>query len=594
MKQLFFSGDQRAIRKFSQAALLVTALVCHFAGGVTAAVGVPVAGLGVLLLLFSRIPFPFRPSKTSDRAAASGREPLLPHLAQKEVDESIAIIAVDALGAPFRKKQWEQTEKDVDALIDECIRLIKMRINVHSVAIFFQTIGNGYKMRRYWSQSEHIFPDAELKPGLGVLGALFKQGLKTLNLHEILTDSTTLYYYRKDAGVRSLIACPIVAGNAERGIVVVDSTEKGAFTDEHVAFVSTAAAILGQAAYNANLRTVHALDHDRLSTVSTIEKMFFQHPSSVDSILDIVANIIPFAFSCDRMTISMRSEDGEHATIMRTHGADADRLRLKQFSLAGNSLAKIIYSKNSYLSRNFTANRYEIRHFEKEPENDDFMSFLAVPIGVEDCRGMILLESTAPDAFSDADRTLLSHIARSAGLAIVKVVVLEKANNLATHDGLTGLFNHRQFQIKLRDEIVRSKRQEYPLALVIGDIDFFKKINDTYGHPFGDTVLKNVASLLESSIRQEIDTAARYGGEEFALILVETDEAQARESAERIRANIEKSTVRHPQKGDVRVSMSFGIAILGKHATELNELIKKADKALYRAKEQGRNRVEVF
>lgn len=594
MKPFLFSADQKFIRKFAVAVLLVIALVCHFAGGVTAGIGVPVASLCALVLLFTRFSFLPRPAKPGVHDISSDKEPSLPHLAQKEVDESISIIQVDALGAPFRKKKWEHTEKEVNTLLDACIRLVKMRINVHSVAVFFQTVGKGYKMQRCWSQSEHIFPDAVLQPGLGVLGGLLKQGLKTLNLHEIVSESTTLYYYKKDAGVRSLISCPIVAGNAERGIIVADSTEKGAFTDEHVAFVSIVAAVLGQAVYNANLCTVHSLDHDRLSTVSTIEKMFFQHPSSVDSILDIVANIIPFAFSCDRMAISMRSEDGEHATIMRTHGVDSDLLRSKRFSLAKNSLAKIIFSKNTCLSRNFAHDRYEIRYFEKEPENDDFASFLAVPIGVEDCKGMIMLESTKPDTFSDADRTLLSHIARSAGLALVKVMVLEKANNLATHDGLTGLYNHRQFQLKLKDEIVRSKRQDYPLALVIGDIDFFKKINDTYGHPFGDTVLKNVASLLETSIRQEIDTAARYGGEEFALILVETSEDEARESAERIRSAIEKSIVKHPGKGDVHVTMSFGIAILGKHATELNELIKKADKALYRAKEQGRNRVEIF
>ena len=504
------------------------------------------------------------------------------------------MVQVDALGSPFRKKQWEHTENNITALIDECVKLIRMRINAHTVAVFFPTTGDGYKMRRHWSQSGHIFPEAVLRPGLGVLGGLFKQGLKTLNLHEIISDSTTLYYYKKDAGVRSLIACPLVAGDAERGIIIVDSTEKQAFTDEQIAFVSTVAAVLGQSAYNSYLCTAHTLEHQRLTAVSTIEKKFFQHPASIDSILDIIADIIPFAFTCDRMTISMRSEDGCHATIRRTYGLDADTFALKQFSLAEKTLASIFYAKNICLSRNFARDRYEVRYFEKEPENDDFASFLAVPIGVDNCKGMILLESFKPDAFSDACRDLLLRIATSAGLAIEKVMILEKANNLATHDGLTGLYNHRQFQLKLKDEIVRSKRQDYPLALVIGDIDFFKKINDTFGHPFGDMVLKNVASLLETSIRQEIDTAARYGGEEFALILVETDETQAKESAERIRSAVEKSIVKNPVKGDVHVTMSFGIAILGKHATELNELIKKADKALYRAKEQGRNRVEVF
>jgi diguanylate cyclase (GGDEF)-like protein len=584
-------GDRKNLKKIALATLIVIAAVCHFAGDATAAIGVPSACFCTLLLLFSRFEF-------SKRPIASGQSPevgtLLPELARKEVEGTVAMVQVEALGSPFRKKQWEHTEIDIDGLLDACISLVTMRVNAHTVAVFFPTLDDGYKMRRFQSKSEQVFPDAVLRPGLGVLGGLFKQGLKTLNLHEIISDSATLYYYKKDAGVRSLVACPIVAGNAERGIIIADSTEKQAFTDEHVAFIATVAAVLGRAAFNAYLCTVHTLEHQRLAAVSTIEKKFFQHPASIDAILDIVADIIPFAFTCDRMTISMRSEDGDHAMIKRTHGLDADTLLHKKIFLAEKTIASIPYAKNICLKRNFAHDHYEIRFFEKEPVNDDFASFLAVPIGVDSCKGMVLLESLKPDAFSDAERDLLQRIATSAGLAIEKVMVLEKANNLATHDGLTGLYNHRQFQLMLRDEIVRSRRQNYPLALVIGDIDFFKKINDSYGHPFGDTVLKNVASLLENSIRQGIDTAARYGGEEFALVLVETDEAQARESAERIRLAIEKSLVKNPAKGDVRVTMSFGIAILGQHATELNELIKKADKALYRAKEQGRNRVEVF
>jgi diguanylate cyclase (GGDEF)-like protein len=165
---------------------------------------------------------------------------------------------------------------------------------------------------------------------------------------------------------------------------------------------------------------------------------------------------------------------------------------------------------------------------------------------------------------------------------------------MATHDGLTGLYNHRQFQQLLKDEITRSGRYNDPLALVIGDIDFFKKVNDAYGHPFGDAVLKNVAALLEASIRAGVDTAARYGGEEFALILVKTAAQQALETTERIRETIGRSPLKSPAGTDVQVTMSFGIAVLGRHTQEHDDLIKKADKALYMAKERGRNRVEIF
>jgi diguanylate cyclase (GGDEF)-like protein len=327
--------------------------------------------------------------------------------------------------------------------------------------------------------------------------------------------------------------------------------------------------------------------------VSGIEKDFFRHPT-IDAILDNMVDIIRFAFECDRMTLSMRSDDGSSAAIRRVYGVHTRGLDNHVFSLGEKTLASILYSKNICFSRNFATERNEVRYFEKEPRDEEFGSFLAVPFGVDGCKGMILLESFRRDAFSATMRELLWGIATSAGLAIEKIAILEKTEAIATHDGLTGLFNHRQFQQLLKEEITRSGRYDDPLALVICDIDFFKKINDTYGHPFGDTVLKEVSRLFESGIRGTIDTAARYGGEEFALILVKTDEAQAVETAERIRATIERTKFINPAGGEVCVTMSFGIAVLGKHARELNDLIRKADKALYRAKANGRNRVEVF
>ncbi|MBD3320806.1 MAG: diguanylate cyclase, partial [Chitinivibrionales bacterium] len=130
--------------------------------------------------------------------------------------------------------------------------------------------------------------------------------------------------------------------------------------------------------------------------------------------------------------------------------------------------------------------------------------------------------------------------------------------------------------------------------LIIGDIDYFKKINDTHGHPFGDTVLRGIARKLQDSIRDGIDISARYGGEEFALILVKTDEHRAVETAERIRKEIHTQVFRAPGGDNMQVSMSFGLAVYGRHANKINSLIQKADKALYRAKQNGRNRVEVF
>jgi diguanylate cyclase (GGDEF)-like protein len=571
---------------------LAAIILCHYLGGLTAAVGVPVAGLAAaaLLVLISGRRFSRKTLRSADPPVP---EPVLQHLAQQEVSTSITGGRKVVLSAEFSSRQKANTDAAVGSMADEFITLVHMKMSANTVAVFILHSGEGYQMRWFKSPSSFVIPGAVILPGQGVLGAFFKDGLKKINLKEITNDSTTLFYYSDDVGVRSLIACPVIAGGAERGFLLADSTQKCAFTDEHLSFMETAASLFGQAAYYAHLNTENSIGHQRLAEVSNIEKDFFKNQTVV-SILESLSEIIPLSIPCDRMTISMRLEDANRAVIRRVYGICTEKLLDARFSLSEKSLAGILFARNLRLSRNFAADRYEVRYFENEPRYDDFASFLAVPLGVDDCIGMVLLESLRPDAFSETERNFLWRIITSAGLAMERVLLLEKTNALATHDGLTNLVNHRQFQQLLKDEITRSGRYNDPLALVIGDIDHFKKINDAYGHPFGDTVLRNVARLLENSIRTGVDTAARYGGEEFALILVKTGEEQAMETAERIRKAIEGKPLAGPSGGDVRVTMSFGLAVLGERTREHDDLIKKADKALYLAKERGRNRVEIF
>jgi diguanylate cyclase (GGDEF)-like protein len=327
--------------------------------------------------------------------------------------------------------------------------------------------------------------------------------------------------------------------------------------------------------------------------MSSTEKFFFQK-QEMDAVFDRMAEIIPFAFPCARMTISLKNEDTDTATIKRAWGVDAEGFLNLTFPLKDKSLAGVLYAKNVWFFRNFSTSHYEIRYSTDEPYTHTLASFLAFPIGVDECKGLILLESHEKDAFSPSSRDLLSRLVTSAGIAIEKIQILQKTESMATHDGLTGLVNHQKFQNYLKEAITRSIRYKDPLALVICDIDYFKKINDTWGHQFGDSILKTVSLRLLSSIREGIDVVARYGGEEFALILEKNDGRQAIETAERIRQTLEKTTFQTPQGKEISVTMSFGVAIYGVHARTQESLIQKADKALYAAKQGGRNRCEIY
>lgn len=166
-----------------------------------------------------------------------------------------------------------------------------------------------------------------------------------------------------------------------------------------------------------------------------------------------------------------------------------------------------------------------------------------------------------------------------------------RLHKLAVTDGLTGLFNHRYFQEKWREEVRRARRYGEPLSLLMIDVDQFKNYNDTVGHPQGDVLLRDLASLLEQSVR-EVDVVARYGGEEFAIVLPKTPGPAARSLGERIRRGVEESEFprREVQPGG-RVTVSVGMACYPDDGETAEEILERADSAAYRAKRAGRNRV---
>ena len=160
----------------------------------------------------------------------------------------------------------------------------------------------------------------------------------------------------------------------------------------------------------------------------------------------------------------------------------------------------------------------------------------------------------------------------------------------AITDGLTGLYNHRYFHERLSEEIERCQDEGTSLALLFCDLDNFRAFNDLHGHGSGDKALRAVARVLESSVRH-VDLVARYGGEEFAAILIDTAEEGALEVAERVRAGI---TLAQSGAGADTLSVSIGVATCPQDATFKDELVDKADWAMYLAKRRGRNKVMTF
>jgi two-component system, cell cycle response regulator len=172
--------------------------------------------------------------------------------------------------------------------------------------------------------------------------------------------------------------------------------------------------------------------------------------------------------------------------------------------------------------------------------------------------------------------------------SIYRARLFEQTERLATTDGLTGLLNHRALQARLDEQLAQAQRYGKRLSLILCDIDHFKSVNDTHGHPAGDLVLKGVARTLARDARAT-DVVARYGGEEFAVVMPETDAAGGLAIAERIRERIAALSFETGQ-GTLRVTMSLGVATFPDDGPKKATLVERADGCLYHAKRSGRNR----
>jgi diguanylate cyclase (GGDEF)-like protein len=218
-------------------------------------------------------------------------------------------------------------------------------------------------------------------------------------------------------------------------------------------------------------------------------------------------------------------------------------------------------------------------------------SALSLPLFVTDkVRGSLQLFSSAAKAFSHEDAQLLWVFVLVAENLLTREYSSESLMRFAFTDYLTGLRTRGYFEQQLDLEFKRAERRRQKFALLMIDIDHFKRLNDTYGHHVGDQVLREVASILVKDMR-EVDTVARYGGEEFVIILPETSETAALYVAERLRRAVELAKFftgsPHPIQ---HLTISVGVAVYDRDARFKRDLIESSDAALYAAKHEGRNR----
>ncbi len=217
---------------------------------------------------------------------------------------------------------------------------------------------------------------------------------------------------------------------------------------------------------------------------------------------------------------------------------------------------------------------------------------LCIPMMAQgEALGILRIQRNNPDGnLQESKKQLAATVAEHLALALANLNLRETLRHQSVRDPLTGLFNRRFMDEVLQREIYRANRYQRPLGLVLLDIDHFKRLNDSFGHEAGDTLLREMGTFLQSKIR-EGDTACRYGGEEFLIIMPDMALPNLVARAEQLRERFNRLTFLHQGQSLGMVTFSLGLAALPEHGASARALLQAADKALYRAKSEGRNRV---
>ncbi|HLF86356.1 MAG TPA: diguanylate cyclase, partial [Nitrospiria bacterium] len=489
-----------------------------------------------------------------------------------------------------RDDQIDQVAGSFDNAID----------NIHSIISSVMIEANSSVFLRYNMEEEQLYLQSgitksekglnyqiKIPEGGGIIGWVAKEK-KMFNFSSLDPSRDRLDYYNERTRIRSLLAMPLLDNENLEGIICVDALKEGAFTKKDEDLIGLFAKEIGYQLKNMReKKAIHTRTHE-LSSILEIS-------TSLNTRLDLMHRLETMAdkakeiLEYDYCFIVLIDERETHGTVKVARGHDGTGIIDKRFKITEGLLNIILKNRQCLMFSNIELGSKTMNIFPKEFNLSwKARSFIGIPMMIEErIIGIFMLTSQKDNAFNAYDQHILSIICSHAAVSISDASLHAQVEALATTDGLTGISNHRHFQERLNAEFERIARHPEPISLILIDLDHFKKINDNFGHPVGDIVLKKIAKILLNMTRK-IDTVARYGGEEFVLLLLKTDKKQAIQMAERIRKTVETTKFEFDGK-KIPVTLSLGMAATPSDTKSKKELIELADKALYHSKHSGRN-----
>jgi diguanylate cyclase (GGDEF)-like protein len=415
-----------------------------------------------------------------------------------------------------------------------------------------------------------------LPPGQGITGAaaLKKQPVFSPDV------SKDPRYFCSAKSTRSELAVPLMVRDEVVGVLDCQSDRVDHFDSETIDLLTLFSTQASIALQNARL---YSLEQQRARQLQAINAIAQQTTAVLDleDLLSKVCGLIQEAFRVSHVSLFLRED---HDLVLRAHHGTLTPCIPEggRFAATAEPWAGILADSRTTIEKDLSRAPVGTKFFAETAAR------LCIPlVSFGQTLGVLALDSAQADAFRDGDQQSLESVADICATAIQNAHYVERVKQLAYLDGLTGIFNRRFFELRIMEEIERARRYETGMAVIMADIDQFKRLNDEFGHVLGDEVLRQTSSLFHQQLRK-VDVVCRYGGEEFGILLTQVNTDQALAVAEKLRKMVEGWQFPGVPR---TVTISAGAAVFPDHGTSRDELVRAADSALYAAKQLGRNAV---
>ena len=411
-------------------------------------------------------------------------------------------------------------------------------------------------------------------PGQGITGAAASKK-QPVYAPDVSKDPR---YYCSAKSTQSELAIPLMVCDQVVGVLDCQSDNIAHFDSETIDLLTLFSTQASIALQNAHL---YSLEQQRARQLQAINAIAQQTTAVLDleELLGRVCGLIQDAFQASHVSLFLREE---HDLLLRAHHGTLTPCIPAggRFPASTEPWASILANRRTSTESDLSRAPAGVKFF---AETASRMCIPLVSFG--QTLGVLALDSAKADAFRDGDQQSLESVADICATAIQNAHYVDRVKQLAYLDGLTGIFNRRFFEMRIIEEIERAHRYGTGMAVIMADIDQFKKLNDEFGHVLGDEVLRQTSSLFNQQVRK-IDVVCRYGGEEFGILLTQANAQQAIAIAEKLRKMVEGWLFPGVPR---RVTISAGAAAMPEHGSTRDDLVRAADSALYAAKLAGRN-----